>query len=110
MDAVKLPTLTGYSSESHPQVSRVGAAGHFTLFVDHAGVPHGTMEEIAHRCNTHTDLVGALRFILAFYEPGQRHLDTEAWKLAEAAGRRALVNAERKSTDTPSPAPQQSKD
>lgn len=31
---------------------------------------------------------GALNFILAFYEPGQRHLDTEAWKQAEAAGRR----------------------
>lgn len=31
---------------------------------------------------------GALNFILAFYEPGQRHLDTEAWKVAEASGRR----------------------
>lgn len=31
---------------------------------------------------------GALNFILAFYEPGQRHLDTEAWKHAEAGGRR----------------------
>jgi len=31
---------------------------------------------------------GALNFILAFYEPGQTHLDTEAWKRAEASGRR----------------------
>lgn len=31
---------------------------------------------------------GALNFILAFYEPGQHHLDTEAWKHAEAGGRR----------------------
>jgi hypothetical protein len=26
--------------------------------------------------------VGALQFLLAFYEPHQRHLDTEAWKVA----------------------------
>jgi hypothetical protein len=32
------------------------------------------------------DCVGALQFILAFYEPGQRALDTEAWKVACAAG------------------------
>ncbi len=31
---------------------------------------------------------GALNFILAFYDPGQRHLDTNAWKQAEADGRR----------------------
>lgn len=31
----------------------------------------------------------AMRFVLAFYEPGQTHLDTEAWKLAEAEARRA---------------------
>ncbi len=39
------------------------------------------------------DLIGALQFILAFYEPGQRHLDTEAWKHAEASGRYALARA-----------------
>jgi hypothetical protein len=32
---------------------------------------------------------GALNFILAFYEPGQNYLDTNAWKQAEASGRRA---------------------
>jgi len=32
------------------------------------------------------DCVGALQFVLAFYEPGQRHLDTEAWKSACAKG------------------------
>ncbi len=31
---------------------------------------------------------GALNFILAFYDPQQRYLDTEAWKQAEASGRR----------------------
>jgi hypothetical protein len=31
---------------------------------------------------------GALNFILAFYEPDQRYLDTNAWKQAEAGGRR----------------------
>lgn len=38
-------------------------------------------------------LAGALNFILAFYEPGQRHLDTNAWKEAEASGRRALADS-----------------
>lgn len=31
---------------------------------------------------------GALNFILAFYDPGQNYLDTNAWKQAEASGRR----------------------
>lgn len=35
---------------------------------------------------------GALNFILAFYGPGQTYLDTNAWKQAEASGRR--VHAE----------------
>lgn len=39
-------------------------------------------------------LTGALRFILAFYEPGQRYLDTDAWKVAEANGRAALARGE----------------
>lgn len=39
-----------------------------------------------------TKLAGALRFILAFYEPeANRYLDTEAWKRAEASGRFALA-------------------
>lgn len=49
---------------------------------------------------THTEVVaalqdcwGALNFILAFYDPGQRHLDTEAWKNAEAGGRHAHKQA-----------------
>lgn len=36
-----------------------------------------------------SDCVGALQFILAFYEPGQTALDTEAWKQACAGGVRA---------------------
>lgn len=40
------------------------------------------------------ELTGALRFIMAFYEPSQRYLDTEAWKHAEAGGRRALARGE----------------
>lgn len=36
------------------------------------------------------EMAGALNFILAFYEPGQRYLDTNAWKIAEAGGREAL--------------------
>jgi len=38
-------------------------------------------------------LYGALQFILAFYEPGQRYLDTEAWKVAEASARAAMRKA-----------------
>jgi len=34
------------------------------------------------------DAWGALNFILAFYEPDQNYLDTNAWKQAEAGGRR----------------------
>ena len=40
---------------------------------------------------------GALNFILAFYEPGQRYLDTNAWTQAEAGGRRALAALEARS-------------
>lgn len=39
------------------------------------------------------DLLGALKFILAFYEPGQRYLDTNAWKQAEASARAAVAKA-----------------
>lgn len=49
------------------------------------GEPDVTVEE---------ELAGALKFILAFYEPGQRYLDTNAWKLAEAAGRAVLARYE----------------
>lgn len=50
-----------------------------------AGVddPVGTMAEFH-------EMRGALKFIMAFYEPNQRHLDTEAWKHAEAGARRVL--------------------
>lgn len=36
---------------------------------------------------------GALQFILAFYEPGQTYLDTEAWKSACASAVAAYNNA-----------------
>ncbi len=39
------------------------------------------------------ELTGAMRFVLAFYEP-QNYLDTEAWKRAEAGARRAFAKAE----------------
>ena len=38
-------------------------------------------------------LISALTFIMAFYEPGQRYLDTNAWKEAEASGRQVLALA-----------------
>lgn len=39
------------------------------------------------------DLLGSLKFILAFYEPGQTCLDTNAWKQAEASARAAVARA-----------------
>lgn len=57
-------------------------------------------EFIAKAVNSHDancalieQMAGALNFILAFYEPGQRYLDTNAWVQAEASGRRALAAA-----------------
>lgn len=40
------------------------------------------------------NLANAMRFVLAFYEPGQRTLDTNAWKSAEAGARHALKDAD----------------
>lgn len=40
------------------------------------------------------DLLAALRFIMAFYEPGQSCLDTNAWKQAESNARAAIAKAE----------------
>jgi hypothetical protein len=48
----------------------------------------------AHLIATAPELLGALKFLLAFYEPGQTHLDTEAWKVAEARARYAVAKAE----------------
>lgn len=47
------------------------------------------------------DAWGALNFILAFYEPGQRYLDTEAWKNCEANARavHARLRAAMETTD-----------
>ena len=38
-------------------------------------------------------LAGALNFLLAFYVPHQRVLDTDAWKVAHAGAVRALNRA-----------------
>lgn len=43
-------------------------------------------------------LAEALQFILAFYEPGQTYLDTNAWKQAEEGGRAALAEYAKEST------------
>ena len=56
--------------------------------------PQALNPKHAHLIAAAPDLLGALRFILAFYEPGQKHLDTEAWKVAEASARRAVAKAE----------------
>ena len=47
----------------------------------------------AHLIAAAPELLAALNFILAFYEPGQRYLDTEAWKCAEASARAAIAKA-----------------
>jgi hypothetical protein len=45
------------------------------------------MSETKHTDQLIRDAWGALNFILAFYEPGQRYLDTNAWTSAEANAR-----------------------
>lgn len=47
------------------------------------------------------ELYGAMQFILAFYEPGQRYLDTEAWKVAEASARAAMRKARGETVSSP---------
>jgi hypothetical protein len=47
---------------------------------------HGRQEAAWNERKALEDCVGALQFILAFYDPNQRHLDTEAWKRACASG------------------------
>jgi hypothetical protein len=47
-----------------------------------------TIEELSEALQ---DCVGALQFILAFYEPGQQVLDTEAWKVACGRGVAAYI-------------------
>lgn len=60
---------------------------------------HPSIEDAKAACEAHRALgsaalikqmAGALQFILAFYEPGQRYLDTNAWTQAEASGRAAM--------------------
>lgn len=49
--------------------------------------PKPGMVELAERADPEQlikDMAGALNFVLAFYEPGQRYLDTNAW--AQACG------------------------
>lgn len=54
-----------------------------------------TAREFEELEQSHSDLMGALRFILAFYEPGQTYLDTNAWKHAEAGARAKMVKADK---------------
>jgi hypothetical protein len=57
--------------------------------------PLANAEFIVRACNTHDDLVGALKFVLAFYEPDAgEYLDTEAWKRAHAQAKAAIAKAE----------------
>jgi hypothetical protein len=51
-----------------------------------ASSPSGDTEAVT-RDELIRDAWGALNFILAFYEPGQRYLDTNAWKNCEASAR-----------------------
>jgi hypothetical protein len=55
-------------------------------------------EELARVKGERDKLAGAMRFILAFYEPGQTYLDTEAWKVAEAGARAALAALSKEQT------------
>lgn len=64
--------------------------GHFYADADESIDVDRVARDIAFRYGIHDRLVGAIRFILAFYEPGQTHLDTEAWKVAEASARAVM--------------------
>ena len=63
----------------------------FARVMDH-GIPD-EQEANARLIAAAPELLGALQFIMAFYEPGQTYLDTNAWKSAEASGRAALAKA-----------------
>ena len=55
---------------------------------------HGTSKADARLIAAAPDLLEALRFIMAFYEPGaESYLDTNAWKQAEASARAAIAKA-----------------
>jgi len=66
-----------------------------TLWHHCVGAIEKEMRANAHLVAAAPELLGALRFILAFYEPdANRYLDTEAWKNAEASARYAVAKAE----------------
>lgn len=51
---------------------------------------YGFEEDLKLTCAAR-ELYGALKFIMAFYEPdANKYLDTEAWKVAEATAKAAL--------------------
>ncbi len=69
--------------------------GHYTAVkFDHAADCPANPNRVIPERDLVEQLTGALRFIMAFYEPNQRHLDTNAWKQAEAGGRQALARGE----------------
>lgn len=80
--------------ENDGQLSRdiVGAAINRAMD-DHCGVMMCNLQAVADVVEQRDELYGALKFIMAFYEEGQTALDTNAWKCAEAAGRKALAKA-----------------
>lgn len=88
-------TIEEYGDEEAPALVIHKDSGTRVCFMATAG-SHGDparIEADAHLIAAAPDLLGALRFVLAFYEPGQRYLDTNAWKLAEAEARAAVAKA-----------------
>lgn len=53
-----------------------------TQTLEQTGYDKGVSEARDEQRQVITQMVGALQFVLAFYEPGQTTLDTEAWKSA----------------------------
>ena len=68
--------------------------GSLAYRLGHRDARHAGAELALQADAINAQLLGALRLILAFYEPGQTCLDTNAWKQAEAAGRAAVRAAE----------------
>ncbi len=64
---------------------------YFATLADYSPIP--ATEANARLIAAAPELLGSLMFILAFYEPGQTYLDTNAWKRAEASARAAVSKA-----------------
>lgn len=74
--------------ERERHVERIGVMQDCLASLRQSGEAIERAAKVAEETKLLEEAWGALNFILAFYDPGQRYLDTNAWKQAEASGRR----------------------